>query len=109
MQHWLYTGTTLFLLLGWVVAEFYVRRKSRRGTVVRRLDEQGGLAGWLQGKYLIRTDAGRLVAARALACMQCQGDLRPGRRVGLLRDREGFVIAHSEAIGVTGAHLEAIP
>ena len=98
MEDWLYTATTVFLIGGWVVVELFVRRKAQRGTVLRGVTHGDGLSDWLEGRFLIRTDDGRTVVARASGCVQCQGDLRPGRRVGLLRDQDGFVVARTEGI-----------
>lgn len=93
METILYQVTTVLLVVGWVTAELYVRRKARRGTVVEALHSEDDLADLLQSNFLVRTDDGRLVVARANGCVRCQGDLRPGRRVGLLSDRGVLTVA----------------
>ncbi len=95
MDTLLFHVTAVFLIAGWLYAELFVRRRAARGTLVQAVDA-GGPAAWLQAEWLVRTDAGRVVTARANGCVQCQGGLRPGRRVGLLRDRDGYVVALSE-------------
>jgi hypothetical protein len=95
MESLVFRATAVLLVGGWLYAELFVRRRAARGTLVRALDADGPGA-WLQTAWLVRTDAGALVEARAQGCVQCQGGLRPGRRVGLLRERGGFVVALSE-------------
>lgn len=88
--------TAAFLFGGWLFTLLYLRRKARRGVIVRPLTDAADPLGWLQSEFIVRTDDGREVIARATGCIQCQGGLLPGRRVGLLRDREGLVILRTD-------------
>jgi hypothetical protein len=94
----LFNATAAFLVVGWLAIELLMRRRAVRGTIVRALGE-GGPADWLQSEWLVRTDAGRLVRAKAHGCVQCQGGLQAGGRVGLLRDRDGFVVTLTKGCG----------
>jgi hypothetical protein len=97
MQTWVYYLTALFLIGGWLFAVLFVRRRSARGTVIHAVGDAGGPANWLQSHWLVETDDGRRVTARAHGCVQCQGGLRPGRRVGVLSEADGFVVTLTES------------
>lgn len=88
--------TAAFLIGGWLFTLLYSRRKARRGVIVRPLTSAADPLGWLQAEFVVRIDDGREVVARATGCVHCQGGLGPGRRVGLLRDRQGFVVLQTD-------------
>jgi hypothetical protein len=95
MDDVLFNITAVLLLGGFVAAEVFMRRKSRRGVVVRKLTSETDWANWFRSEFLVQTDEGKTVVARADGCVLCRGDLRPGRRVGLMRDVNGYFVTRT--------------
>lgn len=93
MEDLLFKLTSVLLLAGWLYVTLFVHRKALRATVLRAVRAENEALELLESRWLVRLDNGREVIAAASGCVQCQGDLRPGRVVKLLRDKRGYQVA----------------
>jgi len=93
MEDLLFKATSVFLLAGWIFVTLFVQRQAKRGTVLRAVPAEHDVLNMLESRWLVRLDDGREVVAAAGGCVQCQGGLRPGRVVKLLRDKRGYQVA----------------